>query len=183
MLLSNSLQVRILRSVVIDVVKVKAEHVAVAAVVHSNTAFNAQAKQFKGAEERDQKLGVRHFHSWNAILQAALTDMEDKPTMRTHMQEIQSYCQVLGSKGIHLIAAEVRHTRIHRPWDKANRHVEVSTQDQSLSQKVRQEHIKPWLLASKDAHQMQGIAPSGDLEKKLQTWLDENGMSSQSQNT
>ena len=173
--LSSALQVRMLRAIMIDCYMIPTESKWFTLHKQATVDYNAMAerlrKEGKAQEAVKNQIGLPHLHAFNAHVKHYV---ELKPQSA---QEIQDYIKQWGSW--QKVNKEIKHYRVTRTFHASNKRLEVSAPmiDRSPVQgsvtwmwgMIRQE-----ILASPQTKEMQGIAPMGDLERQLQTWLDSN---------
>jgi len=176
--LSNALQLRALRSILLEVHQVPTENRYIQEAVKATKAFAEAAKEMS-AKDKEEQLGLPHIHVWNALLGVAMRSLEDRqkvnqdPTLQSALVTLKEYAgkyQELGWKAVH---AEVKYARVQKNFKAELRRLEINVVDQSPSDEVWG-IIKKDLKRAKDVRELPRMAPAGDLERQLQRFLDEN---------
>ena len=176
--LNNAQYTRILRSLMLDVWQLPAEHPLVEAIKKSNQQFDQAAKTFNTPDARRQTLGERHVYAWNAVLtwlKNYLEEMspQDLPKITEYMTKYQAF-------GVRALAQQIKFTRIKKVFSQEYKNLEINIVPGTESAVV-QEALYSALQKSTRVTRLPGVPPLGDLERKVQTWLEENGFSQSAQ--
>ena len=177
--LSNALQLRALRSILLEVHQVPTDNRYIQEATKATKAFAEAAKEMS-AKDKEEQLGLPHIHVWNALLGVAMRSLEDRqkanqdPTLQLQsslmaLKEYASTYQELGWKAVH---AEVKYARIQKNFKAELKRLEINIVDKSPSDEVWQ-IIREDLKRDKEVRELPGVAPAGDLERQLQRFLDE----------
>jgi len=166
--LSNALQVRVLRSVMIDVVRVKTDSKMVGMIRESTKKFADAHKALSAEERTDCKLGLIHIHAWNAMVGFYQKEIEGDAAASL---ELKQYMDQYSALGWRAVAKEVKHVQVAKAWDAQYKKLEVSTTHDTPSAKLW-DKIKALILKDPACKELPGRAPPGDLERQLQTYLD-----------
>ena len=167
--LSNAQQARFLKAIVMDSFRLPAESDLIVKAKEATQAFATQAKT---THDKD-KLGLPHIHIWSAFL-AVLKQHANHDTKA----KLDEYIAKMGPLGWKVINEQVKHVRVRKNFDKQFVTVEIAIVRGSDSSAVY-EIMKEYIKTIRDAIELPGTAPSGDLERKLQAWLDSIGSSGQ----
>eukprot|EP00959_Pyramimonas_sp_CCMP1952_P057164 1193123-Pyramimonas_sp.AAC.1 len=76
------------------------------------------------------------------------------------------------SKYLHNLLKEVQYARCCKTYDSKTKRLEVNVKPNSDSEKVLQQILVPLWLRDK-AVKLEGVAPPGDLERRIQQAIDE----------
>ena len=163
--LANALAARVLRSIILDVMHIPATSDIVVSILEATRAY-AAAHRPASAEAR-QAMGMPHHHAWNAMLERVKKDAPAGPECKA----ITEYSDYIKTNPVLLLTTQVRYVRITKCYDKAMKKLEVNCHPDSQSWAVWQV-IKKYLLA-KGCKELPGVAPQGDLERRIQKAIDE----------
>lgn len=175
--LSSAQQCRAIKSVVIDVVRAPADAPIVKAVKAATKAYAEAAKKIVDANTRAEKLGPPHVHAWNAciknfkgVLEASSTEQDKKV--------LQGLTKYIAEKnpGWRTVIDEVMHVRVRKNFNRDLVCLEFHVRPQTHSGEVFSK-LMEWMEKQQGFSRMHGQAPPGDLERRLQTWLEQQGMS------
>ena len=171
--LSNALRASCLQSILLTVLLVPESDAFVEVGLEATKQWTDKVKS-ASREDRD-KLGLPHVHCFNAMLSMCLRRLtekggheEDIATINTYCSEVQRLANLVQS-----ISTDVRYWRIQRNFDREFERIEFNV---NIGTKARRVSliITAALLSQGGVREMPGIAPAGDLEGKVQVWLDTN---------
>ena len=170
--LANSMQIRALKQTVMECARIPTDNDFVESSAMATKAYGDKVREIKdqGVSQEDVKnrVGIPHVHIWNAMLKT----LREKITDGTKAQKIDSYIEALRPVGWKGLARDVRYVCVAKMYQKAHKRLEISVRPSTMSAEV-------WcimhesLLELKGAKDLEGMAPPGDLEHKLQDWLDD----------
>ena len=167
--LSKAQQARFLKSIVMDSFRFPAE---CDLIMKAKVATQASATQAKTMHDKD-RLGLPHIHIWNAFPTVPKQHANDDTKVK-----LDEYIATLGPLGWRALNEEVKHVRVRKNFDKQFVTVEIAIVRGSSSSAVY-EILRNYSKTIKEAVELPGTAPSGDLERKLQVWLGSIGSSGQ----
>ena len=184
--LANSHQSRLLRAIVIDCYRVKTDDKYVVAHKEGTVQFAETAKSMKGnerltQEEIKEKIGIPSVHGFNAMLKLMIK--EKVPNHEKLTEAATLWKTQLGWKTIN---AHVRHCRISKMYKREFKRLEISC---PLEQNIVPGQIPDtvdgltpsWacvqmrqvlMKGSNPMMPLEGIAPAGDMERRIQENLD-----------
>lgn len=168
--LSTKLDTRALRAVAMVTYILPLLSAAASAIKEATQAF---ATQHKAASTKErQEMGSPPLVAWNGLISFAATEQPSKA------QEFQAYSDRIRAapNTRELLYEEVKHLRLTKAFSKPSKDIkklEASVVYGSASAQLFKDHVHPWLLSANDAEKKEGMAPMGDLERKLQVWLDD----------
>jgi hypothetical protein len=163
--LANALSCRVLKSVVLDVMHVPIGHKAASSALEATRAYAVAHKPATPAVRAS--MGMPHHHAWEALLSWV---QEDKPSA-ADSKTLADYCEFVKKDPVKTLTMQVRHVRIAKCFNKDMKKLEVNTQQDSRSYLVWQ--IMKAKLISAGCKELAGIAPPGDLERRIQKALDD----------
>ena len=161
LLLSTTQTARALKSILLDVIKVPVEDPLTIALMDAGKKH--RQKVDKLSPEQRRELGPAHIHRWNAIL----THMS--ATYPDLQQDIAAYAVLVNTRK--QITDQVKFCRLSSAWGKTSKKLEVNCLPGSPSYTLWQK-IRDVLIAQAKYHDLPGQAPEGDMEKKLQHFLE-----------
>ena len=167
--LSSAQQARFLKAIVMDSFRLPAECDLIVKAKEATQAFATQAKTM---HDKD-RLGLPHIHIWNAFLTVLKQHANDDTKGK-----LDEYIATLGPLGWRALNEEVKHVRVRKNFDKQFVTVEIAIVRGSSPSAVY-EIFRNYIKITKEAVELPETAPSGDLERKLQVWLDSIGSSGQ----
>ena len=176
--LSNALQARFTRAMLLDVYRVKADSLFATEIKAATKQFTERAKEIPDQPTRLRMLGLPHVHAWNACLKA-LRALLDKPEKQEVAAQLGQYCtkaQALGWQGV---AEQVKFMRLRKTFNRDFVNLEFNLVPDSDADKVFP-LMKEALLSQPEAAHLPGVPPPGDLERRVQRWLEDNGFSEKS---
>ena len=152
-----------------------AESCPVIATIKSMTKAFAEAMKESTPEERkEKKLGPAHRHAWNGFLTAtkALADKRKEGTSTS--EAITKYCAAMSTEPTKM-DEEVKHCSVANAYRKDVKKVQVSTVHGTDSHHLWK-IVVTYLVTYHKADLKEGRAPQGDLERRIQTAIDEMGL-------
>ena len=164
--LANALSARVMRSIVLDVMHVPASSAVITAIMAATRAF-AEAHRPASAQER-LGMGMPHHHAWNALIE---TVKRDAPSGAFECKAIEDYSAFVKTDPVTILTKQVRYVRVTKCYDKTMKKLEVNCYPDCQSYKLWQV-IKAFLLKG-GCKELPGLAPPGDLERRIQKALDE----------
>ena len=172
--LSNALRARCLQSILLTVLLVPESDPFVKVGLEATKQWTDKVKS-ASREERD-KLGLPHVHCFNAMLSLCLRKLTEKGGHDEQVATINTYCNQsqAATNPVQHIASDVRYWRIQRNFDRDFKRIELNVNIGTKAHAVSL-IVKDMLIQQEGVREMPGIAPAGDLERKVQAWLDSNG--------
>jgi hypothetical protein len=170
--LSSALKARCLQSILLTVLLVPESNSFVKVGLEATKKWTDKVKD-ASRDEKD-KLGLPHVHCFNAMLALCQQRLKDK-NAQEELKTIGDYCAAAqrAASPAKEIARDVRFWRIQRNYDREFKRIEysvnVGTQAHAVAIIIHKE-----LLTNEGVRELPGIAPAGDLERKVQAWLDAN---------
>jgi hypothetical protein len=176
--LNSAQQARAMKSILIDVYRVPADFPMASAMKAATKNFAEAAQKITDPVARTDRLGVPHVHAWNACVKTYKLAMEASTTQgdKERLAEIVTYIGEKNTQGWKGIVKEVTYARVRRNYNKEAVCLEFNVKDGTDSYKIYSNMVQ-WLLRQPATTELPGVAPPGDLERKVQQWLTENGMS------
>lgn len=176
--LSNALQVRTLRAVSIECFRIPADSHWIVACKESTQKWTKliEAAKDAGPAARD-KIGPPHVYVINAIFKRVLEVTKDTDT-ELHTKMSNACSQWSSWKDINDV---VKHAKVSKMYQQDVKRLEVACPMSMVCNLQDSDHITPawmWLKAKslllKDStvRELAGMAPKGDLERKLQDFVD-----------
>ena len=176
--LNSAQQTRALKSILIDVFRVPTDFPMAAAMRAATKGFAEAAQRIVDPIARTERLGVPHVHAWNACVKTFKLALEassaqaDKDTLGM----IAQYIDKKNKEGWKGVVSEVTYARVRKNFNKEFVRLEFNVRDATPSRPLY-ESMKKWINTWPSTSELPGVAPPGDLERKVQQWLVENGMS------
>eukprot|EP00929_Paragymnodinium_shiwhaense_P065713 TRINITY_DN32921_c0_g1_i1.p2 TRINITY_DN32921_c0_g1~~TRINITY_DN32921_c0_g1_i1.p2 ORF type:complete len:251 (-),score=71.42 TRINITY_DN32921_c0_g1_i1:760-1512(-) len=177
--LANALQVRVLKSILLEVYLIK-ENTTAATYMKDGTKSYQEASSKLANEKRVAEIGLPHHWAWNHLMKALKDEDKDgkyKEHFDKYHEHIQSAISTAGTTYYTIWQAEVKYCRLQKCWDRSQRRLELNFIPHSESEKLWTQALRPLLLATQGAQQRQGIAPNGDFEDRIQQTLIKMGAS------
>ena len=165
--LANSEEVRMLKGCLYDVYRLPAQSDCVMNGLAATEAFATKAKEFTGSDDRLKTLGLPRIHLWNSMLGTLLKAYQHKPEQQ---QFIQEYVTTYEKKGWQAIHQEVHHLRLRKCYDKKYMKLEIRILPSTPSHKLYL-LLQEYFATMSEAMRLEGTAPRGVLERKMQDWL------------
>ena len=185
--LSNALKARVLYAVSVWCAQVHVESQLVTMAKEATVSFEAAQKAQKenGAQNAEIKkaLGVPSTHIFNAWIRLGLTTIKAEG-VKAKLQRAVDHWKQQG-KTWEYMHEFVPHVRVSKMYDSTVKRIEVGCPNLSMKNLETEDldHMDPawaWLvikrhivMQEKGYKEMLGLAPQGDLERKIQSWLDE----------
>ena len=183
--LANSLQTRLLRAIVIDCFRVKTDNKYIVAHKEATIHFAETAKSLKeneslSPEEIKERIGIPSVHGFNAMLKAMIQDKV--PGYEKLTEAVALWKSQQGWRTIHM---HIRHCRVAKMYKSEFKRLEVScpleqncqagaapaTVD-GLTPTWAWVQMKAVILKTDGFMTLEGIAPAGDMERRVQEYLD-----------
>ena len=169
--LSSALATRVLKSVILRVVLISSScefsTKGKAATANWASAAKALPKGAAGVEAR-AKMGQPHHALWNAwlkIVAAKGTEAQQKTC--------KDYIEYMTKGGLKQLSKEVKYVRLNKAWDPEIKKLELCFLEGSETEKFFEGTLLPIMIKDGKAREVEGVAPQGDLERKIQAALDE----------
>eukprot|EP00929_Paragymnodinium_shiwhaense_P067064 TRINITY_DN33744_c0_g1_i1.p2 TRINITY_DN33744_c0_g1~~TRINITY_DN33744_c0_g1_i1.p2 ORF type:complete len:234 (+),score=64.08 TRINITY_DN33744_c0_g1_i1:45-746(+) len=168
--LSSALQVRVLRSIMLDIYLLPEDHRIVGAIKAATTEY---ANQVEGIskQKRTEVLGLPHLHAWNAFLNAVkgLCKVQEVATALVAYEQ-QVVGQVSSSNLWTVLHAHVRYCRVQKCWAAKLKRLEINVvigTPAATLWDVLKKH-----MGTLGLQERRGMAPPGNLEEQVQRMLD-----------
>ena len=181
--LSNALRIRRAQSILLQVIRVPTENPYIQAGIKATQDWAEKAKA-SAKPARETPLGLPHIHCFNAMLRYCMTKYDSKtaPTAADSeaahaMKEYCATCAAMEGPTWEAINQHVKHWRVQRNHAREYKRLEYNIVPGSPAERVTEIIVRD-VLTDKGAQRLQGVAPAGDMERKIQSWLDEHGYSS-----
>eukprot|EP00972_Heterocapsa_arctica_P081105 11950558-Heterocapsa_arctica.AAC.1 len=108
-----------------------------------------------------------HHHAWEALLAWVTT----VTSSASESKLIKDYCEFIKKDPVKTLTEQVRHVRVCKCYNKDMKKLEVNTKQDSRSYHIWQ--IMKEKLIGAGCRELAGIAPPGDLERRIQKALDD----------
>ncbi len=113
-------------------------------------------------------------HVFNAFLRTACETKEEN--VAEHVAAIQTYVktyeQLSPQEAFAKLATEVKHFKVRKAYKKVHKKVESAFTPPSAAESIFVSHLVPILRKDPNYRAMVGIAPRGNLERMLQSFLE-----------
>jgi hypothetical protein len=189
--LSSALQVRALRAIVIVPIKLATTNPLIIALFEARKKYSDSAQSLReGGADSDtvtQTLGHSHIWQFNAILQAiqSLTAAGQEKANTVIHTAIGAFCAEFQQPALmSQLHKWVRHCHVSKMFTGSLKRLEITvcSRSQLLCSEIKttppdvlwDAHLMPFILRQLGGKEQAGQAPKGDLERQLQSWLDEN---------
>ena len=185
--MSNALKSRVLYAVSVWCAQVHVESqlvtVAKEATVSFEAAYKAQKENGVQNTEIKKALGVPSIHIFNAWIRLGIKTIKSE-AVKTKLQKAVDHWKEQG-KTWEYMHEFVPHVRVSKMYDSTVKRIEVgcptlSTKTLETEDIAQMDPAWAWLvikrhvvMQEKGYKDMLGLAPQGDLERKIQSWLDE----------
>lgn len=173
--LQTSQQVRVLRSIVLQVMMMAVDHELIQKVKAAHKRYVNAAQKFKDAEKKQAALSVPHLHSWNAMLAYFKVAWADNAQLLAKLKEytdgVAAQANNEPRKAMDIFAQHVRSIKLMNAFDKAKTKLEISIIAGTPAVEIWKS-MKEWMISKKVAKEMMGTAPPGHMEDVLQQYLD-----------
>lgn len=163
--LANSLACRVLKSVTLEVVLLKASSGMAVSMLEAGRNF-AKAAESLSAKVKFEKLGTPHLHVFNAALKVALEGTDDQAAKKT-ISDYTTRITAAGTAKYTMMAAEIKHWRINKCFDRELKRLEFNIPESSPAKPVAHV-VVAHILSHCGGERKPGMAPPGDLERKIQ---------------
>eukprot|EP00929_Paragymnodinium_shiwhaense_P083364 TRINITY_DN44398_c0_g1_i1.p2 TRINITY_DN44398_c0_g1~~TRINITY_DN44398_c0_g1_i1.p2 ORF type:complete len:237 (-),score=69.75 TRINITY_DN44398_c0_g1_i1:128-838(-) len=184
MVLNNTQQIRAMRSILLLCYSIPTQNKMVATVSSTMRQYDGLKQQYSTKEEKLAAIGPHHVQAWNAIV-SNLEEVAKKENIKTLVKEeqvnpVEHYVQTMTeeakSKGImmhQLVQQQVKYCRIVDTYQKKiNRRLEVNFAENSTSAVFWSKIAEQLIMQMTDVKRLPGIAPPGDMERRLQAALE-----------
>ncbi|CAK0789186.1 unnamed protein product [Prorocentrum cordatum] len=141
----------------------------------------AEAAKTFGKDQKQQKIAAHahpHVHVWNAWLMAAKKELAEKDLNPPQASNLDAYIakkkngSTDSKEYLHTLMKEVRYARCCKTYDNKIKRLEANVVTNCDSDICFQQVTVPLRIRSK-AVKLEGVAPLGDLERRIQTAIDE----------
>eukprot|EP00929_Paragymnodinium_shiwhaense_P079726 TRINITY_DN41558_c0_g1_i1.p3 TRINITY_DN41558_c0_g1~~TRINITY_DN41558_c0_g1_i1.p3 ORF type:complete len:229 (+),score=74.86 TRINITY_DN41558_c0_g1_i1:841-1527(+) len=175
--LNSAQQIRCLRSIVLSCYAVPTESEIVKGISRSMQAYDALKDKYSSKEEKIEAIGPHHIHAWDSLLRGIETKLNVNKELMGMIAKYEETTKEIAAKEkmqIHkVLQREVKYCRIMNTFNKrVTRRLEVSFAEGSNSQQMWN-CIEPHFLNMPDHKKLPGIAPPGDMERRIQAALEE----------
>jgi hypothetical protein len=169
--LSSALASRVLKSVLIRVFLINAASEYI--VKGRETTLKYADTASKVSRANKDKMGQPHHWLWNSFIKVA-TAMAVEDTHKKQLADYKKYMEEGGvAPGMKKLVKEVRYFRICKAFNQDSKKIEVSMMEGSKSMEIFDNVIIPLMIKEGKADEKEGVAPPGDLERKIQAVLDD----------
>jgi len=176
--LSNSQQVRTLKACTMRVFIVETKCNFYTEGRKEIDRYLQAAPEYSTQEDKEANIGLIHHQLWNAFLALAEKGHSEQPESHAGKTMLSKYIAEVNGMDkalrMSMMAKEVRHIKFAKAFDKANKKLEIMILPGSKSETVFEESVLPVMKLEKGFKEKHGVAPKGNLERRLQSWL-ENG--------
>ena len=174
--LSNAMQIRALRSILLEVHQVPAANPYIQEAMQATKKYAEAAKEMS-PKDKEERLGLPHIHVWNALLAVATRNLEQRakeqdPSHQESLAVLLEYASKYQEQGWKAIHHEVKYARVQKNFRPELKRLEINLMESSPSDKVWA-IIKADLRRDQGVRELPGVAPAGDLERQLQRFLDD----------
>jgi len=184
LVLNSAMQVRIHKAIIIDCYKIKAESQWFVCHIEATKSFAVHQSQLKESgqnpAEIKEAIGMPSVHGFNAMVKHLLTlKFPEAARVRTAVA-------LWGTQeGWRTIAYHIKCCRMTKMFHATDKRLEISVPQEPFTSLEQPDDnlltptwvwllIKREMMKEKDHVQMEGVAPPGDMERKIQEWLDAN---------
>ena len=173
--LSCALQVRVIKSILLEVFLVK-EDSPVAQAMMAATKKYSETADTVAKDLRVKSLGLPHHWAWNALMAECLKFTSNKQAYEEYSQYVAG-CTASNPLAVYdLFHVEMKYARLQKCWAKDMKRLEVNCTPGTKTAALW-EVMKTDLRNQKWASERRGMAPPGDLEEKIQTMFEKMGES------
>mmetsp|Transcript_87305 Transcript_87305/g.282666 ORF Transcript_87305/g.282666 Transcript_87305/m.282666 type:complete len:216 (+) Transcript_87305:136-783(+) len=163
--LSVSQQTRALKSILLTCYSLPASESLVDRVKEATTGWSHAVKDKSRTQRKEY--GEPHIHAFNAFMGWMLTEYDKDPKIKQVLTEYQATL----TGGMMELAAQVRYFHINKCFDRQCKRLEVTFRVGSDTERMWS-IIEPALMQRRGWEPLPSMAPPGDLERKLQKYLD-----------
>ena len=178
LLLSLDLQVRGLRSILLDCVAIATSSMYIQkgseATKKWNDAYNKLKEDGATPKAAKGQLGLPHVHLWNALL-GTFKERATKAQNQPAVQQVTEYLEQAQPLGVKGMASVVKFVRINKMYSSEHKRLEVNVKPDTIHEKMWHT-IRADILTLPESNHLEGMAPPGDLTRKVQEWLDNKEM-------
>ena len=167
--LSNSQQIRALRAICLEVVRIKTSCTLISTLKATTTEHHEKVKGMSPVERR--AVGVAHLHVWGSFITWT------KGAFPAISEKITEYMEwVNGDRN--KVLDTIKLCRVAKNFDREFKKLEINVVVGTPSAEIWS-LIKSAMVQDADTFAMlPGVAPEGGMEKRLQQWLESYGKSS-----
>lgn len=166
--LSTALAARVLKSVVLTNIRLPVTSAFVTRAMSATRAYADKAKTFIDKKTKKYQMNEPHTHVFNAFLNAAAnsTKVVGHEIVTAYTEKLRGLVAI--PKGLQQIASGVKYARISKQWDPQYKRIEFNAKENTEEHHVFYQCLLPTILAEGGAEELEGVAPPGDLERKVQ---------------
>ena len=178
--LSSALACRVLKSVVLRVILISAKSIFVVKGFEATKAYSEAGKDYPNADERIADIGLPSiclFNSWIQEARIIMAAEKDDKECQSHTATIDKFVSDIQGMDadfyVHEMAKQVTYCRINKAHGSDFKKLEFRFIEGSQAENVFNTVIKPIMVDKDKAVEKKGVAPPGDLERQVQTFIDE----------
>lgn len=174
--LSSAMHVRIMRSMLITHIRLPTENGYITAHTRATKAFAEAGNKLSEEDilttaQIRERLGLAHIAGFNALVATFKAQAQGQQLERS-----QGCIQANAQKGWRAYLGQVNHSVVSKNWGQATKKLEVRVEERNCSAQQFDVHhlwqdMKVHILSCNEAEELPGVAPRGDLERKLQEYL------------
>ena len=165
--LASALSARVVRSIVLDGMQAP---IAEPIISEMTTATKAYADAHRPATRKQRaKMGMPHRHAWNAMLAQIVKEALPQGAELKAIKDYSDFVKQSPDPAA-LLTLQVRYERVCKCYDKTMKKLEVNCFPNSQSY-ILWQLIKLYLITG--CRELPGVAPMGDLERRIQKAIDE----------
>ena len=173
--LSSAQAVRVLKSCTIDVYRLSSAECFVVKAMAALDQFISTSKSYEDKALQMEEIGLPHHHIFNSLMGTALEVFENQ-LKEPEAPEIKAYIGAMGKMDRkdmwNMWQSQVRHCKIVKAFDKKFKKLEVHIVQGTEALKLWNLVVQAMSIKDKSFKILAGIAPRGDLERKLQDYLE-----------
>ena len=182
--LSNALSTRIMRSILITHIKLPTDNDYIQSHKKGTAKFAETAAKLRTEDGLTpfhirERIGLSHIAGFNMLVTTYKQRIAQVPEK---LQKLEEFLNANKAKKWKAYADQVRHSVVSKNWDRSYMKLEIRVEERALH--VQQNiydcfalwmDMKADILSIQEAEELPGVAPRGDLERKIQEWIDNNG--------
>ena len=195
--LSSALQTRVVKAITTQCFRLPADGVWVAAHVKATKLYGEKIKKLRETmsnEQAKEKMGLPSTHGFNALVTAYILseEGEGKEAMSKAAKRWSEVAKQQGIQPLKYLPRYIPHCRMSKMFDASVKRLEIAVPSmlQAMEEEERQAlmtdgaqqvlqspawawlRIKQCIINKGKGQEMEGMAPAGDLERKIQEALD-----------
>eukprot|EP00929_Paragymnodinium_shiwhaense_P041307 TRINITY_DN21468_c0_g3_i3.p2 TRINITY_DN21468_c0_g3~~TRINITY_DN21468_c0_g3_i3.p2 ORF type:complete len:267 (-),score=55.76 TRINITY_DN21468_c0_g3_i3:102-902(-) len=188
LVLNNTQQLRAMRSIFLLCYSIPTGTAVVGQIANSMRWYDGLKSQYTSKEEKLVAIGPHHVHAWNTtITYLEKLSEESKKTIKIqqdgkevevcpvkkYILDIKKEAQAAGVELHYVVQQQVRYCRMVDTYQKKIcRRLEVNFAEKSTSDLFWKATAEPLLLMVPGVRRLPGIAPPGDMERRIQAELE-----------